>query len=395
MRQQRLLPFQVSIGCLSGAFWPCRHLQRNLLALLFSQVAAARCSPVGLAGRKSFKTALHLHFRLYTARLSSQEALAPPSHRGARPRAQPAALQAPPQHHSMSADASLGQQQIERANSNWPPVKTALRGVSHAHALFAALAAGIMLVLAAPGRREKLACAAYVGEFRNRTHSAAGSLALSTAMLHRIIARSQANARGRRVAGDDAHVLDDVPSRQLAQADSRLAAATGSLVDLRTHCWLLHAVLHACSGGQDSVAADGAACCWLSVARHAGFDARMPPACWLAVHSHGFRALQYLEWGGALVGMLINLFWLSAPKPLKTTIYIGLGWLVRHRHSPVLSFLLLLSSNFRVRVYISSQPSAMTDGLAQAQHESIEYQGLRVHRLHLSRVRRCCPMPRK
>ena len=27
--------------------------------------------------------------------------------------------------------------------------------------------------------------------------------------------------------------------------------------------------------------------------------------------------------------MLINLFWLSAPKALKVTIYIGLGWLVR------------------------------------------------------------------
>ncbi len=39
---------------------------------------------------------------------------------------------------------------------------------------------------------------------------------------------------------------------------------------------------------------------------------------------------QYLEWGGALVGMLINLFWLSAPKPLKVTLYIGLGWLVRY-----------------------------------------------------------------
>ena len=31
-----------------------------------------------------------------------------------------------------------------------------------------------------------------------------------------------------------------------------------------------------------------------------------------------------------MVGMLINLFWLSAPKPLKVTLYIGLGWLVRY-----------------------------------------------------------------
>ena len=42
-------------------------------------------------------------------------------------------------------------------------VKTALRGVSHAYACFAALAAGIMLVLSAPHKREKVACAIYVG----------------------------------------------------------------------------------------------------------------------------------------------------------------------------------------------------------------------------------------
>ncbi len=47
-------------------------------------------------------------------------------------------------------------------------------------------------------------------------------------------------------------------------------------------------------------------------------------------------ASQYLEWGGALIGMLINLFWLSAPKPLKVTIYITLGWLVRDRRSVTL-----------------------------------------------------------
>ncbi len=64
----------------------------------------------------------------------------------------------------MSSAAPADQQPLQRSYSDWPPVKTALRGVSHAHALFAALAAGIMLILAAPGRREKLACAAYVGE---------------------------------------------------------------------------------------------------------------------------------------------------------------------------------------------------------------------------------------
>lgn len=29
------------------------------------------------------------------------------------------------------------------------------------------------------------------------------------------------------------------------------------------------------------------------------------------------------------MGLLTNLFWLSAPKALKTSIYIFLGWLVR------------------------------------------------------------------
>ena len=56
-------------------------------------------------------------------------------------------------------------------------------------------------------------------------------------------------------------------------------------------------------------------------------------------------ASQYLEWGGALIGMLINLFWLSAPKPLKVTIYITLGWLVRDcRNVPVVSPCQTLSS---------------------------------------------------
>jgi len=78
-----------------------------------------------------------------------------------RAASQAAAEKQPP---VMSSAGSADQQPLQRSYSDWPPVKTALRGVSHAHALFAALAAGIMLILAAPGRREKLACAAYVGE---------------------------------------------------------------------------------------------------------------------------------------------------------------------------------------------------------------------------------------
>lgn len=41
------------------------------------------------------------------------------------------------------------------------PLKPLLRGVSHQHAFFAAVAAGIMLVLSAPTRQGKLACSIY------------------------------------------------------------------------------------------------------------------------------------------------------------------------------------------------------------------------------------------
>ena len=76
----------------------------------------------------------------------------------------------------MSSAAPAEQQPLQRSYSDWPPVKTALRGVSHAHALFAALAAGIMLILAAPGRREKLACAAYVGKCSSHLRAACAAL---------------------------------------------------------------------------------------------------------------------------------------------------------------------------------------------------------------------------
>lgn len=35
-----------------------------------------------------------------------------------------------------------------------------------------------------------------------------------------------------------------------------------------------------------------------------------------------------MEWGGVVIGLFTNLFWLSAPKALKVGIYIFLGWLV-------------------------------------------------------------------
>ncbi len=41
-------------------------------------------------------------------------------------------------------------------------MKPLLRGVSHQHAIFAALAAGILLVTSARGREAKLCCGLYV-----------------------------------------------------------------------------------------------------------------------------------------------------------------------------------------------------------------------------------------
>ena len=64
----------------------------------------------------------------------------------------------------MSAGTRTGLvKQGSQSHAGFVDVKTALRGVSHAYACFAALAAGVMLVLGAPERREKIACSVYVG----------------------------------------------------------------------------------------------------------------------------------------------------------------------------------------------------------------------------------------
>lgn len=56
------------------------------------------------------------------------------------------------------------------ADPDWPPQKTVWRGVLHQHAAGAALAAGFMLVIGAPGGRAKAGCAVYAG---GRTHALA------------------------------------------------------------------------------------------------------------------------------------------------------------------------------------------------------------------------------
>jgi hemolysin III len=38
------------------------------------------------------------------------------------------------------------------------------------------------------------------------------------------------------------------------------------------------------------------------------------------------RAILIVVWAGALAGIVVNLFWTSAPKPVTAAIYIALGW---------------------------------------------------------------------
>ena len=39
-----------------------------------------------------------------------------------------------------------------------------------------------------------------------------------------------------------------------------------------------------------------------------------------------FRSILSIVWGGALLGILLNLFWPTAPRWLATLIYVALGW---------------------------------------------------------------------
>lgn len=52
------------------------------------------------------------------------------------------------------------------------------------------------------------------------------------------------------------------------------------------------------------------------------------PLCMLALDNVIARRLLIIEWGAAIVGILQTLLWISAPKQLKTGMYIFLGWVV-------------------------------------------------------------------
>ncbi len=50
------------------------------------------------------------------------------------------------------------------------------------------------------------------------------------------------------------------------------------------------------------------------------------PICTLVLDRRSGRAMLALVWGLALVGMLINICWISCPKWFSSIIYIAMGW---------------------------------------------------------------------
>lgn len=50
------------------------------------------------------------------------------------------------------------------------------------------------------------------------------------------------------------------------------------------------------------------------------------PLAWMLLERPTAHLLLALVWGGALVGILMRVFWLSAPRWLYTPIYVILGW---------------------------------------------------------------------
>lgn len=50
------------------------------------------------------------------------------------------------------------------------------------------------------------------------------------------------------------------------------------------------------------------------------------PFAVLLVEGDRQRALLWLIWGGALLGVVFRVFWLGAPRWLTTAAYVGLGW---------------------------------------------------------------------
>ena len=50
------------------------------------------------------------------------------------------------------------------------------------------------------------------------------------------------------------------------------------------------------------------------------------PLCVALLNSSDQRTILTIVWGGAIIGILVNLFWPSAPRWLQAGIYVALGW---------------------------------------------------------------------
>lgn len=51
------------------------------------------------------------------------------------------------------------------------------------------------------------------------------------------------------------------------------------------------------------------------------------PVCLLALHNSYGTELLFAVWSVAVIGIIIKLFWMSAPRWLSTSIYLIMGWL--------------------------------------------------------------------
>ncbi len=140
--------------------------------------------------------------------------------------------------------------------SSWlPSIKPRLRGVSHQWAFFAALVAGVVLVVNAPSRRALAAAAVYA--------AALAGMFGASALYHRIDWRPRVSVWMRR--------LD-------------------------------HSMIFVLIAGTYT------------------------PIALLLLDGDFSRIVLGVLWGGAILGLVLNLVWIGAPSWLAALIYVALGW---------------------------------------------------------------------
>lgn len=50
------------------------------------------------------------------------------------------------------------------------------------------------------------------------------------------------------------------------------------------------------------------------------------PICLTLLRHDGGLVIFFIVWGVAILGMIVKLFWINAPRWLSTLLYVGLGW---------------------------------------------------------------------